>query len=143
VLFQTTKTTCRGFLFIILLLQTATIRTQFTADVAVHSNQTLYYTTANCKNLPSNLQLPRLWQLRIKTGEVVILPGITSSWARNPPEECDSARNYQLMDADSDREDQNTYKLQMLFSRNVNKFEYKTTLTSCILNEPKRGLKIL
>jgi hypothetical protein len=34
-------------------------------------------------------------------------PGITSSGTRNPPEEYDSAGNNQLMEADSDRQDQN------------------------------------
>jgi hypothetical protein len=38
-------------------------------------------------------------------------PGITTSWTRNPPEEYDSARNNQLMEADSDRQDQNVRKI--------------------------------
>jgi hypothetical protein len=33
--------------------------------------------------------------------------GITSSWTRNPQEEWDSARNYQLIDAYSEWNDQN------------------------------------
>jgi hypothetical protein len=37
-------------------------------------------------------------------------PGITSSETRNPPEEYDSARNNRLMEADSDRQDQNVQK---------------------------------
>jgi hypothetical protein len=37
-------------------------------------------------------------------------PGITSSGTRNPPEEYDSAGNNQLMEADSDRQDQNVRK---------------------------------
>jgi hypothetical protein len=39
------------------------------------------------------------------------LPGITSSGIRNPPEEYDSAGNIQLMEADSDRQDQNVQKI--------------------------------
>jgi hypothetical protein len=31
------------------------------------------------------------------------LPGITTSWTRNPPEEEDSAENYQLRDEESTR----------------------------------------
>jgi hypothetical protein len=40
-------------------------------------------------------------------------PGITSSWTRNlpVPEEWNSARNHQLMDADSGRQDQNARKI--------------------------------
>jgi hypothetical protein len=38
-------------------------------------------------------------------------PGITSSETRNPPEEYDSAGNNQLMEADSDRQDQNVRKI--------------------------------
>jgi hypothetical protein len=38
------------------------------------------------------------------------LPGITSSGTRNPPEEYDSAKKNQLMEADSDRQDQNVQK---------------------------------
>jgi hypothetical protein len=38
-------------------------------------------------------------------------PGITSSGTRNPPEEYDYARNNQLMEADSDRQDQNVRKI--------------------------------
>jgi hypothetical protein len=37
--------------------------------------------------------------------------GITSSGARNPPEEYDSARNNQLMEADLDWHDQNVRKI--------------------------------
>jgi hypothetical protein len=36
-----------------------------------------------------------------------IPPKITSSWKRNPPEEWDSAGNNQLMEVDSDLQDQN------------------------------------
>jgi hypothetical protein len=32
-----------------------------------------------------------------------ILPGITTSWTRNPPKEWNSARNYQLIDEESTR----------------------------------------
>jgi hypothetical protein len=39
------------------------------------------------------------------------LPGITSSRKRNPPEEYDSAWNNQLIEADSDRQDQNVRKI--------------------------------
>jgi hypothetical protein len=39
------------------------------------------------------------------------LPGITSSGARNLPEEYDSAGNNQLMEADSDLQDQNVRKI--------------------------------
>jgi hypothetical protein len=38
-------------------------------------------------------------------------PGITSSGTRNPPEEYDSAGNNQLMEADSDRQDQIVRKI--------------------------------
>jgi hypothetical protein len=38
-------------------------------------------------------------------------PGITTSGTRNPPKEWDSAGNNQLMDAVSDREDQNVQKI--------------------------------
>jgi hypothetical protein len=38
-------------------------------------------------------------------------PGITSSGKRNPSKEYDSARNNQLMEADSDRQDQNVRKI--------------------------------
>jgi hypothetical protein len=38
-------------------------------------------------------------------------PGITTSGTRNPPEEYDSAGNNQLMEADSDRQDQNVRKI--------------------------------
>jgi hypothetical protein len=38
------------------------------------------------------------------TREMVILPGITSSGTRNPEEESNSTRNYQLMDKESTRE---------------------------------------
>jgi hypothetical protein len=41
------------------------------------------------------------------TVKMGFLPGITSSGTRNPPEEWDSAGNNQLMEADSDRQDQN------------------------------------
>jgi hypothetical protein len=37
------------------------------------------------------------------TERMVIRPGITSSGAKNPPEEWDSAGNYYLVDAVSDR----------------------------------------
>jgi hypothetical protein len=37
------------------------------------------------------------------TGGMVMPPGIASSWTRNPPEEKDSAGNYQLIYADSDQ----------------------------------------
>jgi hypothetical protein len=37
--------------------------------------------------------------------------GITSSGTRNPPEEYDSTGNNQLMEADSDRQDQNVRKI--------------------------------
>jgi hypothetical protein len=36
--------------------------------------------------------------------EMGILPGITTSWMRNPLEERDSARNYQLIDEKSTQE---------------------------------------
>jgi hypothetical protein len=38
-------------------------------------------------------------------------PGITRSETRNPPEEWDSAGNNQLMEADSDQQDQNVQKI--------------------------------
>jgi hypothetical protein len=38
-------------------------------------------------------------------------PGITSAGTRNSPEEYDSAGNNQLMEADSDRQDQNARKI--------------------------------
>jgi hypothetical protein len=38
-------------------------------------------------------------------------PGITTSGTRNPPEEWDSAGNNQLMEADSDRQDQHVRKI--------------------------------
>jgi hypothetical protein len=38
-------------------------------------------------------------------------PGITNSGTRNPPEVHDSAGNNQLMEADSDRQDQNVRKI--------------------------------
>jgi hypothetical protein len=38
-------------------------------------------------------------------------PEITSSGTRNPPEEYDSAGNSQLMEANSDRQDQNVQKI--------------------------------
>jgi hypothetical protein len=38
-------------------------------------------------------------------------PRITSSGTRNPPEEYDSAGNNQLMEANSDRQDQNVQKI--------------------------------
>jgi hypothetical protein len=41
------------------------------------------------------------------TGRMVFPPGITSSGRRNLPEEWDSDGNNQLMEADSDRQDQN------------------------------------
>jgi hypothetical protein len=41
----------------------------------------------------------------------VILPGITISRTRNPPEEWDSAGNNQPMEADSDRQDQNVREI--------------------------------
>jgi hypothetical protein len=37
--------------------------------------------------------------------------GISCSGTRNPPEEYDSARKNQLMEADSDRQDQNVRKI--------------------------------
>jgi hypothetical protein len=46
----------------------------------------------------------------VKIG-MVIQPGITSSWTRNPPEESDSTGNFQLMDAYSDWQDQNARKI--------------------------------
>jgi hypothetical protein len=39
------------------------------------------------------------------------LPGITSSWMRNPLMDCDYAGNHQLMDAESGRQDQNARKI--------------------------------
>jgi hypothetical protein len=46
---------------------------------------------------------------------VVILPGITSSWTRNPPEDGDfcrySAGNYQFIGADESLQDQNARKI--------------------------------
>jgi hypothetical protein len=51
-------------------------------------------------------------------------PGITSSGTRNPLEEYDSAGNNQLMEADSDRQDQNVLKIfkavTILVSANAN-----------------------
>jgi hypothetical protein len=41
------------------------------------------------------------------------LPGITSSWTMNPPEEWNCAGNHQLIDADSGWQDQNARKIQM------------------------------
>jgi hypothetical protein len=40
----------------------------------------------------------------------VIPPGITSSWTKNSPEEWFYAGNYQPIDVDSDRQDQNARK---------------------------------
>jgi hypothetical protein len=37
-------------------------------------------------------------------------PGSTASGTRNPPKEYDSAGNNQLMEADSDQQDQNVQK---------------------------------
>jgi hypothetical protein len=34
-------------------------------------------------------------------GQMGILPEITTTWTRNPPEECESAGNYQLVDKES------------------------------------------
>jgi hypothetical protein len=45
------------------------------------------------------------------TGRMGFLPGITTSGTRNPPKEEDSAGNSQLMEADSDRQDQNVRKI--------------------------------
>jgi hypothetical protein len=45
------------------------------------------------------------------TVRIGFLPGITSSGTRNLPEECDSAGNNQLMEADSDLQDQNMRKI--------------------------------
>jgi hypothetical protein len=39
------------------------------------------------------------------------LPGLTRSGTRSPPEEYDSAGNNQLMEADSDRQDQNVREI--------------------------------
>jgi hypothetical protein len=39
------------------------------------------------------------------------LPGITSSGTINPPEEGDSTGNYQLIDSDSGRQNQNSPKI--------------------------------
>jgi hypothetical protein len=38
-------------------------------------------------------------------------PGITTSGTRNPPEKHDSAGNNQLMEVDSDQQDQNVRKI--------------------------------
>jgi hypothetical protein len=46
------------------------------------------------------LQLPQLWQSAIKTGKMMILPGITTSWTRNQPKGY-SAGNYQLRNKES------------------------------------------
>jgi hypothetical protein len=75
------------------------------------------------------------------TGGMVIPPGITSSWAWNPPEERDFAGNYLLIDADSDRKDQNARKtlrteaipglalqLQILYTANVSFFYIKNQI---------------
>jgi hypothetical protein len=45
------------------------------------------------------------------TGRTVFPPGIASSGTRNPPEEWNSAGNNQLMEADSERQDQNVQKI--------------------------------
>jgi hypothetical protein len=45
------------------------------------------------------------------TVRMVFLPGITRSGTRNPPKEHDSAGNNQLMEPDSDRQDQNLQKI--------------------------------
>jgi hypothetical protein len=45
------------------------------------------------------------------TGRMVFLPGITSSGTRKPPKEWDPAGNNELMEADSDRQDQNAQKI--------------------------------
>jgi hypothetical protein len=50
----------------------------------------------------------------------VILVGITSSGTRNPPKEYDSAGNNQLMEADSDRQDQNVRKILNAGSASTN-----------------------
>jgi hypothetical protein len=42
-------------------------------------------------------------------------PGITILGTRNPPEVYDSARNNQLMEADSDRQDQNVGEIETEF----------------------------
>jgi hypothetical protein len=44
------------------------------------------------------------------TGRMVIPPGITSSGTRNLPEEWASAENNQLMETNSERQDQNARK---------------------------------
>jgi hypothetical protein len=69
-------------------------------------------------------------------------PGITSSGTRNPPEEYDSARNNQLKEADSDRQDENVRKIlkvvtisgsasqiQILYTAKVNFFTNLNTKT--------------
>jgi hypothetical protein len=45
------------------------------------------------------------------TGKMVFPLGITSSGMKNSPEEWDTAGNNQLMEADSDRQDQNLLKI--------------------------------
>jgi hypothetical protein len=68
-------------------------------------------------------------------------PGITSSGTRNPPEEHDYARNNQLMEADSDRQDPNVQTIltgvtisgsasKIVYSAKVNFFTNLNTKTS-------------
>jgi hypothetical protein len=45
-----------------------------------------------------------MWQFEIKTGAMITLPGITSSWTRNPLEDWDSTRNYHLNYKESTKE---------------------------------------
>jgi hypothetical protein len=47
---------------------------------------------------------------------MVIPSGITSSWTKNSLEEWFCARNYQLMDLDSDRKDQNSLMQNVLWT---------------------------
>jgi hypothetical protein len=68
-----------------------------------------------------------------------ILPGIATTWTRNPPEECDSGGNYYLIDEESTRargfnrelpaysQDQ---ELQILYTDNANSVKNLTTKTS-------------
>jgi hypothetical protein len=60
---------------------------------------------------------------------MVFPPGITSSGMRNPSKEWDSIRNIQLMEVNSDRQDQNAQKIlktvkfqdqQLLYTTKVN-----------------------
>jgi hypothetical protein len=103
------------------------------------------------------------------TVKMDFLPGITSSRTRNPPEEYVSTGNNQLMEADSDRQDQNMRKILKAVtiseSASTNpiyckghfftKFKYKNVIkmknkpdpdlsgVSYLFNEIKKDTKIL